>query len=177
MRTVAIQQNLFFADERWCDRFVACSDEDLEEKNCEINNKDEKLFNKVCIVNNDCIEDFLEESGVNNWFLRKSNLLALTYAYNESRGGKMDFVSNTKIQNMGNGLLYITTVNGKSMAHDAWNFGNFLWGAAMGRLGISPILTWIGSNYDCLKNAKQWDSKDDQRSIRQGYLYSLINWR
>ena len=166
-----------FADERWCDRFVACSDEDLEDKNCEIKNNDEKLFNKVCIINNNCIERHLEKSGVNNWFRRNSNLLALAYAYRESRDGKMDFVNYDEIQRIANGQLYVITVAGKSMAHDVWNFGNFLWGAAMGRLGISPILTWMGSNYDCYKYNRQWDSMDDQRSIRQGYLYGLINRR
>ena len=163
-----------FADERWCERFVSCSDEDINDKNMDNDNIQNKTFyyNKVQIVNSNCIEEFLEQSGVNNKYIRSNLLSALKYAYYESRGGEMDFVNNDKIQKKGNGQLYITTVNGKSMAHDPWNFGNFLWGAAMRRLGIPPIAVWIGSNYDCLKNTRKFDSMDDQRSIRQGYLYS-----
>ena len=69
------------------------------------------------------------------------------------------------------GTLIITKTKGDYLAHDIFNFGNFLWGAAMGRLGISPLMVKVGSNVDAMIHTGSWDSNDDQRSIWAGYKY------
>ncbi len=33
-----------FADERWCERFVSCSDEDIKDKNMDKDNIQNKIF-------------------------------------------------------------------------------------------------------------------------------------
>ena len=55
------------------------------------------------------------------------------------------------------------------MAHDKFNFGNFLWGMAMGRMGMPKCLAWMGSQGDCIIHTGWFDSRDDQRSIWFGY--------
>ena len=181
-RDGSVLKTFAFADNRWCDRFVKLGDLELSVEN---NNrgKDDKLFNKVVVVDDCFIENMLEESGVNSLLHRDIYAVRLCYALLESRKGrfgeergKMDFVNKREIQNV-KGALFVTTVMGNSLAHDSFNMGNFMWGAAMGRMGIYPLAVWVGSNIDCILNERTFDSADDQRSIFQGYLYSIINLR
>lgn len=158
-----------FADESWCDRFIKVDDVDLSIMNSS-RDRERKLFNRVVVVNEDFIEGLLKKSGVNNWFLWGDKNGSL-YAKKESRGGRMDFVNYPEIQNIA-GALFVTTVNGNSMSHDQFNMGNFMWGAAMRRLGVSPKLVGLGSNLDSFFNHFHFDSPDDQRSIWHGYGYT-----
>ena len=167
-----------FADDSWCGRFARLDDLELAVKNND-RGKDDKLFNRVVVVDSHFIETMLEESGVNSLLRRGIYVVGLRYAFLESRkgrfgeeSGRMDFVNKRGIQDV-KGALFVTTVMGKSMAHDSFNMGNFMWGAAMGRMGISPLAVWLGSNIDCIQNEHTFDSADDQRSIQQGYLYGI----
>ena len=65
------------------------------------------------------------------------------------------------------------------VAHNPANFGNFLYGAACEALGFSLLVTELGAHYNSRfgnadKNgyAHQWDSKDDQLSIKCGYRHA-----
>jgi hypothetical protein len=61
------------------------------------------------------------------------------------------------------------------------NFGNYLWGATgqVAGFGLGELKT--GANVNSLLNPRsngykpQLDSKDDQRSIKQGYLHAKKN--
>ncbi|MBO7623694.1 MAG: hypothetical protein J6S82_00095 [Bacteroidales bacterium] len=158
-----------FADERWCDRFVACSDDDMLEKNLG-RKKDELFYNKIVYVNDQKIESILE--GIDFSALQSQSLFdRIDYVKKQSRGidKTLDFVNYKKVQSMNPYALILTESKGKFMAHDMYNFGNFLWGMAMGRLEIPKWLAWFGAHGDCFMHTGKFDSRDDQRSIWFGY--------
>ena len=162
-----------FADDRYCSRFRNMDDLDMAAENNTIKDPDQKLFNSVILVNPGFIESKINEAGANKWYRRHMPFMGMGYALFQSRGdkGKLDFVNDSRIQNLGKSL-FVTTVDGMSTAHDLWNFGNFLWGAAMGRMNIPPSLVYIGSNGDNLMHHFPYlDSPDDQKSIWMGYKY------
>ena len=72
--------------------------------------------------------------------------------------------------------LYITFSGGKHVAHNAYNFGNFLWGGAMKCLDINFTIAVIGAhghNYYFDPYSKgNLDSPDDQFSIKCGYMWA-----
>ncbi len=100
-----------------------------------------------------------------------SGIGSLLYALRESRGGKIDFVNNRLIQNNANAVFLPT--DGKNISYDSFDFGNYIWGQSMRRLGISLSLSIIGAHADCLVHTRQLDSKADQRAIRNGYIYNM----
>ena len=67
------------------------------------------------------------------------------------------------------------------VAHNAYNFGNFLYGAAGISLGYISIELLAGAHYNSLFPTvdngykPQFDSKDDQLSIFLGILHAYIN--
>ena len=61
----------------------------------------------------------------------------------------------------------------KKYAHNASNMDNFLWGAAMHKMGISYRDAMLGSNLHALIKHREFDSRDDQLSIGLGYSYSI----
>ena len=98
--------------------------------------------------------------------------LSLAYALTQSRGSDrtLDFVNYPFIQDRP-GHLFIPE-DGTKIAHDSFNFGNYLWGAGMRRLGIPLSVSLIGGNIDNLMHHKfQFDSADDMTSISLGYLF------
>ncbi len=64
------------------------------------------------------------------------------------------------------------------MAHNAKNYGNFLFGAAGRALGLTQFELLLGAHYNSLFNPKengyrpQFDSSDDQYSIRLGIRHA-----
>ena len=164
-----------FADDRYCERFRKMDDLEITMENSTIKDPDQKLFNTVVLVNPRYIESKINASGANKWYRRYIAYIGVGYALSQSRGdnGKLDFVNDQQIQSLPNSL-FVTTVDGMSVAHDSWNFGNFLWGAAMASMNISPILVFLGSNADnFIHHFPHFDSADDQNSIWMGYRYGL----
>jgi len=158
-----------FADERWCDRFVACSNDDMLEKNLG-REKDELFYNKIVFVNDQKIESILEEIDFSA--LQSQSLFdKINYIKEQSRGGNkdLDFVNYPTVQSINPYALILTSSRGEFMAHDKFNFGNFLWGMALGRLEIPKWLAWMGAHGDCFVHTGKFDSRDDQRSIWFGY--------
>ncbi len=156
-----------FADERWCDRFVACSDDDIAIENVG-KGRDNMMYNKIIYANDQKIEALLEKIDFGK--LQSQSLSdRIDYAKRQSRGGTLDFVNYNDVQKISPYALILTKSRGSYMAHDKFNFGNFLWGMAMGRLKMPRLLVLAGSHWDCYKNTKRFDSLDDQRSIWFGY--------
>ena len=64
------------------------------------------------------------------------------------------------------------------VAHNRFNFGNFLWGAAGKALGLSLLELRSGAHYRALTQngadgyPSQFDSSDDQFSIKKGVNYA-----
>ena len=70
-------------------------------------------------------------------------------------------------------FLYVTYTKSEGfVAHDAHNFGNFLWGAAANQLGVPLWIAKLGAHFNNFFDPHynhKLDSTDDQFSITIGY--------
>ena len=135
-------------------------------------------------VTNEQISMLLKKSGVydkdnrSNWF----NFIRVESNAGNIKGeGKMDYVA-TGIYKGAHisayqDCLFLTGVNGKKVAHNTYNFGNFLWGAGASALGVPYWMAKLGSHVNNFLNDTysrwHWDSSDDQRSIKLGYKWQM----
>jgi hypothetical protein len=68
---------------------------------------------------------------------------------------------------------------GQDIAHNHYNFGNFLYGAAGNALGFGTATLMAGAHYNSIANSGTngypglLDSDDDQKSIYSGSNYSI----
>ena len=145
---------------------------------CEINNINPNRFHmldKVCLMSNEDVSSFISpipsmDGGPQAWI----------YAWKESRGENktMDIMFQINKRFQGEENLYIPYEDGSHIfnadglvAHDKFNFGNYLWGIAIHKLGISYPIGVLGAHIDNMIH--HWgalDSNDDQYSIRLGYF-------
>ena len=64
-----------------------------------------------------------------------------------------------------------------NVAHNQMNFGNFIFGASGQAMGFTQIELRAGAHYNSLTAPesngyeRQWDSSDDQFSIKQGFQF------
>ena len=111
----------------------------------------------------------------------------LSYLKNHSNAtqndGKLDFFISA---NLSDDVIYIVNLGKEYYGHNGKNFGNFLWGASASILGVEIIDALVGAHINNYFNdpenvMKKWyerkfDSKDDQRSITQGYEWVRRKW-
>ena len=147
---------------------------------------DEGKINHIHMVSDNQISSILTESGVENTQAKHNKysfILHESNAGNIQGNGLMDYVitgkyEGTDIVNYSNSL-FITDVGGRKIAHNAYNFGNFLWGAGASALGVPYLAIWLGSNLNNFFNDphSRWhfDSKDDQLSIKLGFQWRKQN--
>ena len=144
---------------------------------------------QVTKVSDDAIANVLEESGVTDVKNQKNKF---TYIRNESNAtslegeGKMDYAITAQIringvkQQLNNFTLYVTTTESGTVAHNNYNFGNFLWGAGTKLLGFSEFTARLGAHYNNFFNDPSFkgtlDSNDDQYSIHLGFEYLYLRW-
>lgn len=137
----------------------------------------------LMIVTDEKIGNMLGEAGA----LDPKNKGSWSYMSKESKGdGKLDF-SVTSIPNnfggasaseFGRYTPYLFLPYGDNLAHNHYNFGNFLWGAAGSAMGFSSATLSAAAHANSVINSDtngyspQFDSKDDQRSIKAGTEYS-----
>jgi RHS repeat-associated protein len=161
----------------------------------------DKTIKSLYIVSKDEVLNELERSGVNE-DENRGFFDGVSYLKNHSNSGfgegfnELDFTISSAIhgkrdlmgEEVGFGhfghLLYITKVNDKHIAHNAFNFGNFMWGASAKALGLGLIESLSYAQVNNILNDpgninrpwydKKGDSKDDQRSITFGYLYRSL---
>lgn len=138
-------------------------------------------FQGLIFYSDEEIDNALSISGA-----KDIHLSSYKYALDESNAnningeGKLDFVITADMGLGYEGIpadyLYLTySENVGCLAHNNYNFGNFLWGAAMNCLDIpldEAVIAAHGNNYynDPVSKGKL-DSPDDQRSIRAGYKW------
>lgn len=71
--------------------------------------------------------------------------------------------------------LFVTNIAERYVAHNTYNFGNFLWGAGAATLGIPMPIAQFGAHIYSLffdpYHKGQFDSSDDQLSIKLGYQW------
>lgn len=96
------------------------------------------------------------------------------YMYRNSKyGGLLDFAVNGQ-HDIIDRIFYITrtSVEG-NVAHNNYNYGNFLWGATACELGIPLFLSRLGAHFNNFflspDTKGTFDAKDDQFSIHAGY--------
>lgn len=87
--------------------------------------------------------------------------------------GLLDFARNGN-HPLGRGTYYVShTAEEGALAHDNYNFGNFLWGAAAQAVGVPLWIARLGAHLNNMKFAKgKPDSPDDQLSISAGYHFA-----
>jgi RHS repeat-associated protein len=136
----------------------------------------------VKIVTDEAISEVLDESGVND---KENQENRVEYIMNESDAssldgeGNMDYIVTAQPEIDGqkqpirSDKLYMTNTEDGQVAHNNYNFGNFLWGAGGRSLGFSLLTLRIGAHANSLRDPhhKQLDSKDDQYSIGLGYKW------
>ena len=148
-------------------------------------------INKVHFVQENEITSMLSKAGAFNEENKVyNNDLANRYDYIKEEGqggGKFDFSYNTitgipaqysdassNPLNQPSSMLFL--VDG--VAHNHMNFGNFLFGAAGKALGLTSFELRMGAHWNSLANPsfngyrRQFDSRDDQFSIRMGVRYA-----
>ena len=92
------------------------------------------------------------------------------YPSGKNNGSESTFFSN-----------YLFIPEGDKTAHNLMNFGNYLWGATGQIAGFRLGELKLGAHGNSLLNPRsngyrpQLDSKDDQRSIKLGYLHAKKN--
>ncbi|MCB8999524.1 MAG: hypothetical protein H6540_05585 [Bacteroidales bacterium] len=89
---------------------------------------------------------------------------------------RMDHLATAKVngKTLNDKTLYITDTKSGKVAHNEYNYGNFLWGASMKGLGFNRATARFGAhvnNFVSGSHRFRPDSRDDQRSIKLGYEY------
>lgn len=91
-------------------------------------------------------------------------------------GGELDFASNGKYGIYRHELYFTHTPEG-NVAHNNFNFGNFLWGASAREAGVPLIVARLGAHFNNFflspDTKGELDSPDDQFSITCGHHW----WR
>ena len=131
---------------------------------------DEHVINKLEFVSTEDVVRALNGAGT-----FEDNMMGII---DSGGGGRYDFFTQQIATDYNyDQKLYI--VEGIDVAHNAQNYGNFLWGAAGASLKIPPMLlllaAQINSRFDPFKAngyPKQWDSIDDQKSIFWGTFFA-----
>lgn len=87
--------------------------------------------------------------------------------------GLLDFARNGD-HPLSRGTYYVShTPQEGAIAHDNYNFGNFLWGAAAQAVGVPLWIAKLGAHINNMKFTKgKPDSPDDQLSISAGYHFA-----
>lgn len=143
------------------------------------------IITNVSFVSNGVIDNKMEESGVND----NKSFPAESYTLSQSNGKNMDYTQTSGFSKfpIEKSTLYAV----KGTAYNSGDFGNFLWGQGMKRLGIPLWETRLGAHVNNIFNGRDQnaespydygrgtydspgflDSPGDQRAIKAGYNYN-----
>ncbi len=145
----------------------------------------ENDITNLVLASQDKIEEDVEEGTDGHEWYNQGSIMGSRYLWKNSNGGKTDYVVNSTFhgpkpenslsQGLRSNTLYLTLVDDKFVAHNNFNYGNFLWGASAAALKVPESIAKAGAHYNNYKNDPyskgQWDSVDDQYSIHLGYTY------
>ena len=139
----------------------------------------------VRLMKRDEINKILDNSKVfdNIPFLYIYKLLYLRNHSNSTENeGELDFLIYAHLD-LGTIYLVERAYSKGHRGHNAYNFGNFLWGASAEIIGVTLTDALFGAHLNNFFNdsesvGKKWyqrklDSSDDQLSIRHGYLWAF----
>jgi hypothetical protein len=163
----------------------------------------ETSIKSVRVVTKKEIHQQLKNGGAydsNNQSMNMFDFTAETYLLNNSdagnlppKTGRLDYVITSTLHGMnsftGEGIglreevIYLPV--GTNVAHNNYNFGNFLWGASGSALGVSSTFLKSYADLNNIYNDKEnqgvdiskkkHDSPDDQFSIEEGALWQKNN--
>ncbi|HHW60006.1 MAG: RHS repeat-associated core domain-containing protein [Bacteroidales bacterium] len=151
----------------------------------DVNDLKNGVIKKIHFVQEEEIISMLSRAGAFNKENKTefSNSGRYDYIKKEGKGlGKFDFAQSDiglKFQYQDYDINRIQTlylVDG--VAHNYQNFGNFLFGAAGRAIGLTSFELQMGAHYNSIFNSNtnayssQFDSRDDQRSIRMGVQHA-----
>ncbi len=135
---------------------------------------------KIHFVQENEIKKMLSKAGAFNEENKVSNIaLSNRYDYilrESPKNGKFDFAITGIPHQYSDCNQSLFLVDG--VAHNQFNFGNFMWGAAGKALGLTMLELRSGAHYRALTQngadgyPSQFDSSDDQFSIRMGVRYA-----
>ncbi len=144
------------------------------------------IINKLVFVSNDEIKGILTSQGAFNY---KDKINPFKFYSNSTGGQNFDYsysVIPTKYASQGASIYPLNSPSpmlflpeGDYTAHNHMNFGNYLWGASGYTLGFNFATLQIGAHINSIKNPgsngypRQWDSEDDQNSIKKGAFHAL----
>ena len=149
----------------------------------DVNDLKKGNITKIQFVQEKDIKSMLSYAGAFNKENKTySNDLAERYNYINKEGiggGKFDFSVTGIPHQYENTSQSLFLVDG--VAHNNFNFGNFLFGAAGRALGLTSFELRMGAHYNSVFNSatngykSQLDSRDDQYSIRMGVRHANRN--
>jgi photosystem II stability/assembly factor-like uncharacterized protein len=144
------------------------------------------IINKLVFVSNDEIKGMLTSQGAFNYDDKNS---FYSFYQNSTGGQNFDYsysIIPTKYATQGassdplnspSPMLFLP--EGDYTAHNHMNFGNYLWAASGYTLGFNFSTLQMAAHANSLINSKkngypaQWDSPDDQNSIKKGAFHAL----
>ena len=96
-------------------------------------------------------------------------------ARNSGYGGDLDFAANGRHGILYDGLYITQTRKDGRVAHNNYNYGNFLWGAAARAVGVPLWIARLGSHFNNFflspDTRGTFDAADDQFSIGCGHHF------
>ena len=145
--------------------------------------KSKKQDVHLYVLNSGNIKGILAQAGV---YRKDNEKRGIEFLLQEVIiGGSLDFAPNYLADNF-KGTSADSYINpspvfflpeGEDTAHNQSNFGNFLISASAQALNVPLFAMIIGAQYNSrfndngYKDGRQWDSSDDQLSLRKGYSY------
>jgi hypothetical protein len=150
-----------------------------------------KKINMVTVATDNQIDNMIEDSGVNDPN-NQGAVKSILYAKAEG-AAKMDYgVQNIKAGNLKTNSFYLVkgAEGTTNVGYNVGDYGNFLWGHGMNRLGIDLPTAKTGAHYNNFWNGRDQktplydfgpgtygdpgilDSDGDQRAINAGHNYN-----
>ena len=148
---------------------------------------DNGVIKRIAFISDDWIRNTLDNQGAFDaskiYFIKESKGggsfdYSTAVLCNEFSNGSIEY----KNRNNTNGNEPISSFlflpEGDNMVHNLMNFGNYLWSATGQVVGFGLGALKFGANINSLMNSKtnsyspQFDSRDDLRSIKQGYKHA-----
>lgn len=131
---------------------------------------------RAVLVRQDTIRSSLEREGAfeaaNHGLFRGCRYLINASHY----GGQLDFAKNGRHDIFPNVFYLTQTVPEGPVAHNCFNYGDFLWGAAAREAGVPLWVARLGAHFNNFflspDTKGSFDAPDDQFSITAGY-----HWR
>jgi len=142
------------------------------------------IINKAAFVSKTDIKEMLNKKGAfsSSWanFYSESKASGdFDYSYTSIPQKYSEYGASRFPLDIPSSVIFV--IEGERTAQNHMNFGNFLWAATGFSIGFGYAELQLGAHFNSLVNSgsnnysPQWDSKDDQKSIKSGAHYADKN--